>query len=202
MELTGTGSVVLTEGTTCIASTSFGAGTTVIMSGKPFYCVYNGTGNSVNITGLAPNTLYRLTVVEYKGTAGNEKYLNTGQSPGNMTTSAPPLNALIVPKAQSGSAVPMILTSGNEKVEANNILSPNDDGINDIWVIKNIAFYPDNTVTVYNRAGEIVFTKKGYANDWDGTYRSSVLSEGTYYYRIDLGNGKIVKGFITAVGSR
>ena len=98
----------------------------------------------------------------------------------------------------NGEETPTV-SSLNQSVEANNILSPNGDGINDVWVVKNIALYPDNTVTVYNKAGQVVFTKKGYANDWDGAYRGSVVTEGTYYYLIDLGNGNSVKGFITVV---
>jgi len=106
------------------------------------------------------------------------------------------MNSLYLPG--SGDRTELV-TSLGEKIEANNILSPNGDGINDIWVVKNIAFYPDNTVTVYNKAGEVVFTRKGYTNDWNGTYRGSVLSEGTYYYSVDLGNGTTKKGFITVV---
>jgi len=113
-----------------------------------------------------------------------------------VTRASGSLNSLYLPG--SGEQTPLV-SSLNEKVEANNILSPNGDGINDIWVVKNIAFYPDNTVTVYDRAGKVVFTKKGYTNDWDGTSRGSVLNEGTYYYLVDLGNGKSVKGFITVV---
>jgi gliding motility-associated-like protein len=105
-------------------------------------------------------------------------------------------NSLYLPGGDE--QTPLISNLG-ERIEANNILSPNGDGINDIWVVKDIAFYPNNTVTVYDREGKVVFTKKGYANDWDGTYRGSVLSEGTYYYSVDLGNGTIKKGFITVV---
>src|SRR6202012_1885308 len=77
MELTGTGSVLLKDSTTYHPKTTFKAGSVVTIQGKSFYCVYNGTGNSVNITGLAPNTLYRLTVVEYQGKAGAERYLDS-----------------------------------------------------------------------------------------------------------------------------
>ena len=97
---------------------------------------------------------------------------------------------------------PLIASMSDEKVEANNILSPNGDGVNDIWVVKNIAFYPNNTVTVYDRTGKVVYTRKNYQNDWAGTYQGSVLNEGTYYYLVDLGNGSNLKGFITVVRDR
>ncbi len=66
------------------------------------------------------------------------------------------MNSLYLPGSDGVNPLSFAL---NQKVEANNILSPNGDGINDIWVVKNIAFYPDNVVTVYDRAGKIVFTK-------------------------------------------
>jgi predicted nucleotidyltransferase len=40
-------------------------------------CVYNGTGNSVVVTGLVPNTDYLLHVCEYNGAPGNENYLKS-----------------------------------------------------------------------------------------------------------------------------
>ncbi|MDC9721186.1 MAG: gliding motility-associated C-terminal domain-containing protein, partial [Urechidicola sp.] len=56
--------------------------------------------------------------------------------------------------------------------------SPNNDEINDTWVIDNINLYPNNHVRVYNRQGGLVFEKKGYAGDWDGV-SSSASSNGT-----------------------
>ncbi|WP_167015342.1 cadherin domain-containing protein [Chitinophaga sp. Cy-1792] len=89
--------------------------------------------------------------------------------------------------------------SGKVGVEASNILTPNGDGINDRWVVKNIAQYPNNEVRIYDRAGRLIYNRKGYANEWDGRLNGHVLAEGTYYYLLDLGDGKVVKGFITIV---
>ena len=76
-----------------------------------------------------------------------------------------------------------------------NGFSPNNDGINDIWVIRGIEAYPKNKVRVYNRWNNRVYEKKGYSNDWDGTNQMQLyfgdgrLPEGTYFYIFDLGNG-------------
>ncbi len=89
---------------------------------------------------------------------------------------------------------------GPDKVTANNILSPNGDGKNDFWEIKDILLYPNNTVTVYDRAGRIVYSKKSYTNDWDGSFSGAPLNNDTYYYLIDLGdNLPRIKGFITMI---
>lgn len=87
-----------------------------------------------------------------------------------------------------------------QAVKANNILTPNGDGVNDIWTIENIDAYPNNLVQVFDRAGRVLFTKKGYNNTWDGTVNGQALAEGTYYYIIDFGTNKLKqKGFITLI---
>jgi len=87
-----------------------------------------------------------------------------------------------------------------QAVKANNILTPNGDGVNDFWTVANIDAYPDNVVRVFDRAGRILFTQKGYNNTWDGTVNGQALAEGTYYYIIDFGPEKLKqKGFITII---
>lgn len=76
--------------------------------------------------------------------------------------------------------------------------TPNGDGINDNWYITGISLYPANTVSVYDRNGSRVFYSSGYSKPWDGTYKGRKLSMGTYYYVIDLKNGKsLLSGPVT-----
>lgn len=86
------------------------------------------------------------------------------------------------------------------KLEPNNILTPNGDGINDVWVVKNIDMYPQNEVKIFDRTGRLIYRQRGYTNNWKGTVNGQRLAEGTYYYIIDLGeNRPLFKGFITIV---
>ena len=90
-----------------------------------------------------------------------------------------------------------------KNIVASNILTPNGDGKNDTWVIADIQLYPNNTVTVFDKGGRTVYSKHGYTNDWNGTFGGAPLTEGTYYYVIDLGPQKRqFKGFITIVHDR
>ena len=73
-----------------------------------------------------------------------------------------------------------------------NLFTPNGDGINDSWYIQDIQNYPDNEVFVYNIYGNLVYTKKGYTNDWQGTYKGSPLPDGTYYYVLRFDNSNII----------
>ncbi|MBC9929142.1 gliding motility-associated C-terminal domain-containing protein [Chitinophaga qingshengii] len=86
------------------------------------------------------------------------------------------------------------------KVDATNIMSPNGDGINDRFVIKNIDSYPNNELKIFDRSGRMIYTKRSYQNEWDATLNGRPLEEGTYYYILDFGPGlPKVKGFITII---
>jgi gliding motility-associated-like protein len=65
-------------------------------------------------------------------------------------------------------------------------ISPNADGDNDEWVIDGIELFPNCTVEVYNRWGELLFQSPGYKEHWKGKYKGKDLPVGTYYYIIDL----------------
>jgi len=82
----------------------------------------------------------------------------------------------------------------------NNVLTPNGDGKNDYWLIRDIELYPQNNVTVFDQGGRVVYAKHGYRNEWDGTLKGAPLAEGTYYYVVDLGpNLRKFKGFISII---
>ena len=75
-----------------------------------------------------------------------------------------------------------------------NAFSPNDDGVNDIYTIENIQYYPQNKFIVFNRWGNKVFEATPYTNTWDGTSQfgsafGELLPESTYYYVLDPGTG-------------
>ncbi|MFZ4398921.1 MAG: gliding motility-associated C-terminal domain-containing protein [Bacteroidales bacterium] len=81
--------------------------------------------------------------------------------------------------------------------------SPNDDGINDLFVIRGIDNFPHNTFLIYNRWGNKVFEASPYQNNWDGKSDFGLLMSGdvlptaTYFYLLDLGIGSdVIKGTI------
>lgn len=82
-------------------------------------------------------------------------------------------------------------------------ISPNNDQQNDTWTILNLDLYPQNSVKVFNRWGNLVFQAEPYKNDWDGTAseglnRNGTLPAGTYLYLIDTKkkSQEIIKGFL------
>ncbi len=80
-----------------------------------------------------------------------------------------------------------------------NALSPNGDGVNDVFEIENIEDYPDNELTIYNRWGTKIFSEKNYGNNWDGKsmQNNKLLPVGTYFYVVKLPDTKQpVKGYV------
>ena len=98
--------------------------------------------------------------------------------------------------------VPVLLTViADYKLVPNNLVTPNGDGVNDKWVIPNIDMYPDNEVVLYDKAGRVVFTKRGYNNEWDGTLNGTKLKEDAYFYVIKFNkDGALpIRGYVSIV---
>ncbi|MFT7335609.1 MAG: gliding motility-associated-like protein/uncharacterized repeat protein (TIGR01451 family) [Porticoccaceae bacterium] len=89
-------------------------------------------------------------------------------------------------------------------IKAFNAVSPNGDGLNDVFLIQGIECYPNNTVEIYNRWGIKVFGMNGYDNinkvfrglsEGRATVsKAEGLASGTYFYMIKCEdvNGKII----------
>jgi gliding motility-associated-like protein len=81
-----------------------------------------------------------------------------------------------------------------------NTFTPNNDGINDTWIIDHISDYKNVRVQVFNRYGQLVYENVGYSKPWDGTMKGRSLPFGTYYYIIEPGNGRQpVTGYVTLI---
>lgn len=67
-----------------------------------------------------------------------------------------------------------------------NVITPNNDGMNEVLTFKMLENYPDSKLSVYNRWGILVYENNNYKNDWNG----DKLSTGTYYYVLNVNNPK------------
>ncbi|MCG8696693.1 MAG: gliding motility-associated C-terminal domain-containing protein, partial [Bacteroidales bacterium] len=73
-------------------------------------------------------------------------------------------------------------------------ISPNGDGINDLWLIPGIENYAENNVKIFNRWGSIIYEIDNYdnvINVWDGTrnyglIQNGYVSKGTYFYVVEI----------------
>ena len=84
-------------------------------------------------------------------------------------------------------------------MEVSVVFTPNGDGENDKWEIKNIEKYPSARITLYDRMGKkLMNTTGGEFDGWDGTYLGHPLPSTDYWYEISIDElDKIYTGHFT-----
>lgn len=179
-------------------------------------CVYNVTTDSI---------YFNLTPIEVD--AGEDKLIELGESvvlngSGTNNPVWTPETGLTITETFTPTATPAVTTTYFLTVSSDGCeltdevvvkikeiitipsgFTPNGDGVNDVWEILNIDQYSNNSVIIYDRAGQVVFKTVNYNmfnNFWDGTDNGSELPVSTYFYVVDLKNGdSAFKGPVTII---
>ena len=155
-----------------------------------------------NITGVYSRTAGILTLL---GEATDEVYQNAIRSVKYKNTSINPsyeireFNVYVDDGTASSnfSKRDIQLIDGLVELGIPSAITPNGDGINDTWNIKNLELYPESFIKIFNRNGQEVFTAS-FDQSWDGKYNGEDLPAGTYFYLIDLVTlSKVYSGTVT-----
>jgi gliding motility-associated-like protein/uncharacterized repeat protein (TIGR01451 family) len=175
-----------------------------------------------NATGVAVTDILQsgYTYVSSTTTAGTYNYSTGVWTIGNLNNGASEILTVTATVIAGGNYVNTAIVYGNEADPnmANNTstietfptdffipegFSPNGDGINDLFVIRGILNFPNNTFEIFNRWGNKVFEASPYTNTWDGKSTMGLrvggdeLPIGTYFYVLDLHDGSdVYKGTI------
>src|SRR5262249_22664694 len=84
--------------------------------------------------------------------------------------------------------------------EANELITPNNDNLNERLIFTGLFQFPQNKLVIFNRWGNEVFSKNGYRNDWKGRTEADAggdeLPDGTYYYVLTVTGKPSIKGFV------
>jgi len=160
------------------------------------------------------------TYVSSTSSAGTYNAANGIWTIGTLSDGAAVTLTITATVNSSGSYVNTATVSGNEEDTNidNNVssvetfpidffipegFSPNADGVNDVFFIRGIDRFPNNSITIFNRWGNRIFEASPYINTWDGkstaglSLGSDDLPVGTYFYLLDLGNDTdVLKGTI------
>lgn len=83
-----------------------------------------------------------------------------------------------------------------------NVITPNGDGYNDLWIIPSTyAYQKDITVNIFLQSGTRIYSTSDYQNNWPES--SSIQSSGSqppiYYYSITKGKEILKQGTITLI---
>ncbi len=143
-------------------------------------------------------------------TGNNLQYLWSPATYLNNTNTATPtasnmlddITYQLVVTARGGCAAPpdFVFVKVLKAPKVPNTFTPNNDGINDFWLIDYLDTYPNCKVQVFTRTGQLVFESRGYKKPWNGTIGGKPLPFDTYYYIIEPENGrKPITGYVTIV---
>ncbi|MDP5028442.1 MAG: gliding motility-associated C-terminal domain-containing protein, partial [Flavobacterium sp.] len=135
----------------------------------------------------------------------SEEFLDSDCDGDGLTNGEEIGNNPNIPNDANGNGIPDYLEINNHSVsedelEIFNLVTPNGDGDNDVFVIRNIELYPNNSVEIYNRWGVLVYETKGYGQNQkyfrgvsEGRVtinQASELSVGTYFYIVKYVNNQ------------
>jgi len=87
----------------------------------------------------------------------------------------------------------VIVSEREIEIDIGNVVTPDDNGLNDVWHIGNLETFKDNEVDIVDRWGGLIFSATNYDNvkvAWGGTNLSGgQVPTGTYFYLISIKSG-------------
>jgi len=80
-------------------------------------------------------------------------------------------------------------------------ITPNGDGYNDIWQIKNLdkRGFENAKITIFGRYGNLIKQINNPNDFWDGTLRGNNLPSQDYWFVLALPNGKTIRGHFSLI---
>jgi gliding motility-associated-like protein len=78
-----------------------------------------------------------------------------------------------------------------------NIITPNGDGINDVWNLNGLELFPETKIQIFNRYGKLLIDKTFTKNPiWDGKCQGKPVGSDNYWYIIEFPDGKKLTGWL------
>ena len=174
----GTPSVTVTP-TTFDAYATVTVNSSLVSSGRASGAIILSTGNNV----------INLVVTAQDGVTTKTYTINV--------TDPPVVHAVNGPTWVIGGLSTPLQPAVIGDVVVHEAVSPNGDGINDVLTIDGITTHPDNSLSIMNTDGSVVYAAKGYDNTskvFDGHDKHGNMQKpGTYFYLLQYKEGDQTK---------
>ncbi len=171
--------------TGCMSNGRLAVVSTVLLENTPS-TLTDQTFCSTDIKTLADVKTNGLNIVWYSSSSGGTPLMES-----YLLTSSQSLYAAIY-NAASGCESPIRqmvqITIINCQLVPNNLLTLNDNSLNDNLTIENIENFPINQIEIYNRFGELVWKTEYYNND-SNTFKGRANVSGVFQKDSDLPTG-------------
>jgi gliding motility-associated-like protein len=161
----------------------------------------NGSDGKINVIVHEGKTPYSFIFENYKTIVSDEHFIElNGMKAGDYKLAV--VDANLCKSTDTGHDV-RIEFSNSKEYAVNGILTPNGDGRNDNWIVSYKPEWDAPEVTIFNIYGQKIYHSNSYQNDWKGTFNSSKLPNGSYFYLIEFNRKDIkpVKGILSILGN-
>ena len=142
------------------------SGLTINVVTTPNKCI-KGTAKITVSGGVSP--------YYYNWSNGFHGYLQEEMDPGDY-------NVSIVQANGKDTVITVNIKDEKCQIGFDNSFSPNGDGIRDTWSISNWNYFPDFSLFIYNRWGQLVHKQEKEFYAWDGKNLGIDLPVGAYYF--------------------
>ncbi|MBF9237009.1 gliding motility-associated C-terminal domain-containing protein [Hymenobacter sp. BT683] len=158
------------------------------ITGPAAYCRQSSTGLAYSIAG--PPAAYQWSITD--GTIVSGQGTNAVQIdiPSGATAVLQAANP-----AQTTCVTTLRIALDDRCLYFYNVITPNGDGQNDLFVIENVERYPNTALSIFNRWGQPVYQSRDYRN----TYGGQGAGPGLYYYLCQLTDGTAYKGWFEVI---
>lgn len=85
-----------------------------------------------------------------------------------------------------GCVTDTIIHTPDCEIEIPHFFTPNGDGENDLFIVKNLEKFLIYTVSIYDRHGKLICQLDENSEPWDGTYNGKALPSDDYWYIINI----------------
>ncbi|MHA4807022.1 gliding motility-associated C-terminal domain-containing protein [Flavitalea flava] len=122
-----------------------------------------------------------------------EKYLNCYHCASPLCTPLASTEYTVMVKNQYGckasDTMVVAVDCKEARVRIPNAFTPNNDGVNDVFIIKGISIIKH--MAIFNRSGEKVYERNNFISGerehcWDGTFKGQRCPSGTYVYFVEM----------------
>ncbi len=96
-----------------------------------------------------------------------------------------------------------VTCSFSSEIEIPNIFTPNNDGINDLFIPKKYKHINKSSIQIFNRWGNLVYDSNDVLYGWNGESKNIKCSNGIYFWIVNYTDeeniNKIIKGSVNLV---
>ena len=116
---------------------------------------------------------------------GNEFLWNTGSASAELTINMPGVYEVVAKNQCGVTRKALTVVLGNCQFFLPNAFTPNGDGLNDKFGLKEFGFIRQYAISIYNRWGEVVYHSADPSQQWNGLLKGRAAPQGAYVWMVN-----------------